>query len=152
MDKRARKLELIEKENNSPAIYGKGKRAVLVWGSQLLPALEMQKMLKQKGEEIAVIHFNWLYPLFKNKILPKLKEFEEIIAFENNSTALFSRLLRMETSFFPHKVVLKYNGRQFFAEQMIRALEEIEKDKEKTFFVVRKENESFEYYKPWLYV
>ncbi len=147
------KLKLIKNEElTKPSLYGDGEIAIAVWGSQLLPALDAQKMLEKEGIKVAIIHFKWLYPLFKENISPLWEKFKHIIMFENNSTAQFSRLLRGETALFPDVRVLKYNGRPFFPEQIKEAVKSIiESNFSKEVVEIEKELENYEYYKPWRY-
>ncbi len=148
-----KKLKTMEKENLSkPDVYGEGKIAIAVWGSQLLPALDAQKMLKEEGIEVAVLHFKWLYPLFKEAITSVWNRFEKIIMFENNSTSQFARLLRAETSLYPSITVTKYNGRQFFPEQIVEVMKKLKENNYSENHVdVTEEKENYEYYKPWKY-
>ena len=149
-----KKLKLMKKEPlTKPTIYGSKRVAIAVWGSHLLPALDAKKMLlEREGIEVSVIHFRWLYPLFKENIEEIWHKFDKIIMFENNSTSQFARLLRAETSLFPDARVLKYNGRPFFPEQITKATKEIIESKFSEEVVeITKEKENYEYYKPWRY-
>ncbi len=148
-----KKIVHIKKEElTKPKVYGNSKIAIAVWGSQLLPALDAQQMLKEEGIEVSILHFHWLFPLFKENIEPIWRGFEKIVMFENNSSSQFSRLLRAETSLFPDVLVNKYNGRPFFPEQMKEVMKDlINSNFSKKHVKVTQEKENYEYYKPWRY-
>jgi pyruvate/2-oxoacid:ferredoxin oxidoreductase alpha subunit len=73
--------------------------------------------------------------------------------FENNSTGLFTKLMRMETGLQPTSLALKYNGRQFFPEQVVSVAEDALKNGIKPEYKVNHEEfENYEFFTPWRYM
>ncbi|RME79132.1 MAG: 2-oxoacid:acceptor oxidoreductase subunit alpha [Methanobacteriota archaeon] len=151
VDKRERKLKALLEESWKPKVYGEGEIYLACWGSQVGPLLDAQKSLAKDGINVGVIHFTWLYPLDEKKVLEVL-EGKKVMMFENNSTGLFSKLLRMETGWKANGLVLKYNGRQFFKEQVEKVVREAVENGIKEKVVVTQEVDNYEYYTPWRYV
>ncbi|MEW5996357.1 MAG: 2-oxoacid:acceptor oxidoreductase subunit alpha [Candidatus Micrarchaeota archaeon] len=147
VDKRARKQKLLEKEIPLPKIYGKKDApiSIICWGSQMLPALDALPFLEAKGIHANVIHFSYLYPLPK-KIRALLKSAKNTIMVENNSTAQFAGMLKEYLSFRPDVIVLKYDGRQFFPEEIVKVVEEAKANgfRRKVIRVV--DEDKYEYY------
>jgi 2-oxoglutarate ferredoxin oxidoreductase subunit alpha len=151
VDKRAAKIKKLLKDLPAPAVYGPKKAdvSILCWGSHKLPALDALGILEKKKIKANVVHFSHLFPLNKDKIMKVLEKCEKTVMVENNSTGQFTGILKQYIDFQPDFLMLKYDGRQFFAEQIA---EEIEKLKasgfkgEQEIRVVEKED--LEYYNP----
>jgi len=152
VDKRNKKLKNLLKEIPEPKFYGpKDADATLVcWGSQKLPALDAVSVLEKEGIKINVLHFVYLFPLDSKNIRKMFKGCKRTIMVENNSTAQFAGILREYTGLKPDFYFLRYDGRQFFEENLV---EEIKKLKENNWKgkkkVVVTESEDFEFYSPW---
>jgi len=122
-DKRMRKLEVLRSEIAMPEVYGADEPdlTLLGWGSTYGPLRESVDRLAKAGVRAALIHFTELYPLPHN--LEKLFQGRETLAcVENNYTGQFARLLRMETGIAPSHLILKYDGRPYTPEHVIREL------------------------------
>ncbi|MEM4295857.1 MAG: 2-oxoacid:acceptor oxidoreductase subunit alpha [Candidatus Anstonellales archaeon] len=168
VDKRAKKLEGLRNESWLPDIYIDGKIAnkefmkemqikngnnylLSCWGSHLNILLDAQRMLKYEHNiSIPIAHFRWLYPLHEQKIRAML-DGSYIIMVENNKTGIFSHLLRMETGVKVNTLVSKYNGRQFFPEQIVSVVLDIMKNGPKPYYALNEEIEKYEFFTPWRY-
>jgi pyruvate/2-oxoacid:ferredoxin oxidoreductase alpha subunit len=64
---------------------------------------------------------------------------------------LFSQLLRMETGIKPLSLVTKYNGRQFFPEQIVNLVKDILNNGLKDYYALNDEVEKYEFFTPWRY-
>lgn len=152
VDKRAKKQKLLEKEIPLPKIYGKKDApiSIICWGSQMLPAVDALPMLEAKGIHANVVHFSYVYPLPK-KIRAALRSAKHTISIENNSTAQFTGMLREYLSFRPNVIALKYDGKQFFPEEVAKVVEEAKQNgfRRKTVRVV--DEGEYEYYNPAAY-
>lgn len=154
VQKRAKKLKFVLEELDPPKIFGEQDAEVtlICWGSQKLPALDALKLLKNAGVKANVIHFSSVFPLDPKKVKSLLKMCRRTVVLENNSTGQFAGLLKEYVGFKPNYKMLKYDGRQFFAEQIA---EEVKKLKDsnwkgkKEIHVI--EQEDFEYYNPSRY-
>jgi 2-oxoglutarate ferredoxin oxidoreductase subunit alpha len=126
VDKRAKKwLTYLMKDFSMPKVYGdleKSETVFVSWGSNKGAILQAQKLLFEKGDPSAFIHFNHLYPLDKEKILPLLNQKKRYILVESNSWAQFGKLLAMETGIEIKEKILRYDGRPITAEEIIKKL------------------------------
>jgi len=152
VEKRARKQKLLEKEIPPPKIYGKKDApiSIICWGSQLLPAVDALPILEAKGIRANVIHFSYVYPLPK-KIRALLKSARNTVSIENNSTAQFTGMLKEYLSFRPDVVALKYDGRQFFPEEVAEVVEEANANNFRRKAVSVVDEGEYEYYNPAAY-
>lgn len=126
VDKRARKWATYLKDDFvAPKIYGdldKSETIFVSWGSTKGIVLQSQKLLKAKGIESALIHFNHVYPLDREKILSLFKQNKKYVLVENNSWGQFGKLLTMETGIEIKEKILRYDGRPITPEEIINNL------------------------------
>lgn len=154
VQKRAKKLKYVLEELDPPKIFGEqdGEVSLICWGSQKLPALDALKLLSAAGIKANVIHFSNVFPLDAKKIKSLLKMCRKSIVLENNSTGQFAGMLKEYVGFKPNYKMLKYDGRQFFAEQIFEEVKKLKdsnwKGKKEIHIV---EQEDYEYYNPARY-
>ncbi|MFH0884880.1 MAG: 2-oxoacid:acceptor oxidoreductase subunit alpha [Candidatus Micrarchaeota archaeon] len=152
VDKRAAKMRRILKEMEAPDVFGaiEGSEVTLVtWGSMKLPALDALALLEAKGIRARLVSFTHLYPLNPRAVKKALRNAGVTIIVENNSTAQFAGMLKEYANVKLDFHMLKYDGRQFFAEQIA---EEVVKLKAAGFKGGQRievvEKEDMEYYNP----
>lgn len=125
--KRARKEQTYLKNHfKTPKIYGTVENSDIIfisWGSTKGPLLEAQRLLKEKGKHIAIIHFTHLYPLDVSKIKQVVPSEKRVVGIENNAHGQFSKLLRMETGIEIKEQLLKFDGRPFHASEIVNYVE-----------------------------
>jgi 2-oxoglutarate ferredoxin oxidoreductase subunit alpha len=154
VQKRAKKLKAVLEELDPPKVFGveDPEISIICWGSQKLPALDALRILDDSGVKASVIHFSSVFPLDPKKVRSLLKMCRRTIVLENNFTGQFASLLKEYVSFKPNYKMLKYDGRQFFAEQIA---EEVKKLKDSNWKGKKEihvmEEEDFEYYTPSKY-
>lgn len=154
VQKRAKKLKYVLADLDPPKIFGDQNPEITLisWGSQKLPVLDSLKLLKENEIKANAIHFSSVFPLDEKKIKKLLKMYKRTIIIENNSTGQFAGILREYVSFKPSFKMLKYDGRQFFAEQIA---EEVKKLKDSNWKGKKEihvfEQEDYEYYSPSRY-
>ncbi|MBI4973825.1 2-oxoacid:acceptor oxidoreductase subunit alpha [Candidatus Roizmanbacteria bacterium] len=123
VDKRARKTQTYLKSHFSPPkIYGDMDGAEIIfvaWGSTKGPVQEAQRILQGKGIKTALLHFTHMFPMDKETVLPFFNKEKRYILVENNSTAQFGKLLRMELSVDLKETILKYDGRPISMEEIV---------------------------------
>lgn len=121
VDKRWKKLALIEKDVIAPEFYGDVNYATLLisWGSTCHIVREALDNTGKKG--IGHLHFSQVYPLSKDikKYLAKAKK---VVALENNYKGQFADLVRVETGYEIKRSIRKYNGLAFSVEEVESAL------------------------------
>ncbi len=122
VDKRLQKMEKIQGDIIPPELIGGSDYEMLIvgWGSTygaIREALDKLGSDKISGsDKVAFLHFKQVYPLHPdtNNYLKKAKN---TVIFENNATAQFAKLIKLETGFDIDKKVLKYNGMPFSVEE-----------------------------------
>jgi len=125
VDKRMKKIESMRKEINGPQVYGDSDALVklVCWGSTLGIGQEVIRRLTSKGERIGLVHFSSLWPFPKESAREAFVGAERLIAVENNSQAQLCRLIMAELGIEIKEKILKYNGMQFFPEEIMESLE-----------------------------
>ncbi len=152
VDKRAAKMKRLLKEMEAPAIYGEKGAAdvtLVAWGAMKLPCLDALPLLEKQGIKARLVHFTHVYPLNQGAVKRALRNAGVTVMVENNSTAQFAGILREHANVKLDFHLLKYDGRQFYAEQIaqeIARLREAGFEGEQRISVVEKED--LEYYNP----
>lgn len=148
VEKRGRKIAtILERENTLPKVYSKGSdRAIVVWGSQILPVLEIHDMI-----DFDIIHFSWIYPIDPTKVQEILRRYKIVGFVENNSNMAFYRFLRMFVDVNSDFMIMKYTGRPFFPHQLLSALESLESRDYRGVEVIGEDFDTYELYTPWRY-
>jgi len=120
--KRAAKINTYFKNDfSAPSVYGnlENAKTVLVgWGSVKGILLETQKQIP----DCAVIHFNHIYPLDKEKVIKLFNQDKRYILVENNSTGQFGKLLQMEIGVEIKEKILRYDGRPLTVREIVEKL------------------------------
>jgi 2-oxoglutarate ferredoxin oxidoreductase subunit alpha len=92
---------------------------ILTWGSVKSTVWEVLTILKNPN--ISHLHLSTLWPIDPNiKLL--FKPFKKIIIIENNATSQLTTLLKSQFDFSPTKTILKFDGRPFFPEELVKIL------------------------------
>ena len=130
VDKRLKKMDLIEKEIEAPELIGNKsyKTLIIGWGSTYYAISEALKILGDK--DTAFLYYRQVYPLhpYTERYLKKAKK---TIMIENNATSQFAKLIKMETGIQIDSSILKYNGLPFGVEEIVKKFREIEKKEDK---------------------
>lgn len=125
VDKRyTKKMKLIKKDIIPPELIGSDDYEILAvgWGSTYGT---IKEALNNLGwEEISFLHFKQLYPLHPDTI-NYLNKADKTVIFENNASAQFANLIRVETGFEIDEKILKYNGMPFSVEEVTETLKSI---------------------------
>lgn len=152
VNKRAAKMKRLLREMDAPAVFGAKDEAdvtLVTWGAMKLPALDSLPMLEKLGIKARLVHFSHIYPLNPRAVKKALRKGGAAIMVENNSTAQFGGMLLEYCGVKMDFHLLKYDGRQFYPEQIAR---EVERLKEAGYKGERRvevvESEDLEYYNP----
>jgi 2-oxoglutarate ferredoxin oxidoreductase subunit alpha len=121
VNKRAKKLNAIIAKSPTPSVYGEKDSQItfVSWGSTKGPILEAMELLKAKKISTKLIHFSWVYPLDKEKVKAVLQNEKRLIDVEGNGTGQLAKLLAMETGIDIKERLLKYDGRQWYPEEIV---------------------------------
>jgi len=123
-DKRLRKECGLFQEVLEPELTGKDNPDLLLvcWGSTRGAALEAANIMNGEGKKVGVLHFNQLWPMDPDKFMSALNAAKEVACVEGNATGQLASLIRRQTGFAVHKLVLRYDGRPFTANYIIDQL------------------------------
>jgi 2-oxoglutarate/2-oxoacid ferredoxin oxidoreductase subunit alpha len=122
MDKRLSKLAGLIKEIPEPKVYGdlKSKKTIICWGTTKMPVMEAYN---QVGG-FKVIHLQYLCPFPAEFILKNVDPKNSIII-EGNQTGQLAQLIRQQTGLEIKNTFLKYDGRPFYPEEIIQAINKL---------------------------
>ena len=122
--KRFEKLKDMQDEFGTPIYYGndKAKTIFLTWGSSYGVVRETVDYLNRQRNPAAMIHFNRIYPFPKNELEMAIKDTREIIAVEGNFQGQFSHFMKAETGIEVNRKILKYDGRPFTVNHILKNL------------------------------
>lgn len=117
VNKRLNKLPYLLAELPEPKIYGpKAADLTLVgWGSTKGPVLEALRVLANTN----YVHFPAPWPISDQVVVRTLQNCKKIIGVENNATGQFVQLLRSQASIPIDNLWTKYDGAQFYPEELI---------------------------------
>jgi 2-oxoglutarate/2-oxoacid ferredoxin oxidoreductase subunit alpha len=121
VEKRLVQHQEILKSVPKPTFYGQdtAKKLIISWGSPASTILETLRLLN--NPDYAFLQIKTLWPIDPN-IKSLIDPFKEVIVVENNATAQLVSLLKSQFDFNPTKTILKYDGRPFFPEELIKQL------------------------------
>jgi len=125
VEKRMRKFEELKKDIEEPFYFGVEDPEVVFigWGSTYGVIKEGIEKLMKKGYRIGHLHFSDVYPVPDKT----LKEFQNkrLYTIEQNYQGQFAGLIRKETGIKVEKGIVKYNGKPFYVEDIIKGVEKI---------------------------
>jgi 2-oxoglutarate ferredoxin oxidoreductase subunit alpha len=124
VDKRLRKLELLQYETVPPELVGPEnyRNLVVCWGSTYHIVQEAVKNLDRR--DVAFLHFRQVYPL-PNETVGYLQKARSIVIVENNATSQFAKLIKLFTGIDIENKILKYDGLSFTVEELTEALDDL---------------------------
>lgn len=121
MEKRMKKLELIREDVLEPEYFGGDAPEILLvgWGSTYGAIKEAVALMNEEGISIGGLSFGDLYPL-PTKLLKKYAGTAKVIVnVEQNYTGQLGKLIAQETGILMNKSIVKYDGRQLNAQDII---------------------------------
>ncbi len=122
-DKRILKNKLALKLSPKANFFGQkqAKKLIISWGSTKGPILEALKYIKNPID-YAFLQIKTIWPINPD-IKNIINGFKEVIIFENNGLGQLVSVLKSQFDFNPQHVYLKYDGRPFYPEEIIKFLE-----------------------------
>lgn len=127
MDKRFRKIEAAQKEIPDPELEG-DKRAditLIAWGSTRGPILEAMDQLRSAGKKVNYLQIKYISPFPIKKVAEVFKKAKRVAIVENNKTGQLAGWVREQTGLSPDYKILKYDGRPFFADELVETIKEL---------------------------
>jgi 2-oxoglutarate ferredoxin oxidoreductase subunit alpha len=129
MEKRHAKLPAMTQELDGPeTVYPDAQTLLIGWGSTAGAIKEATGLMRDQGEDVGCLLFSQLWPFpaeAAGKILKNDPD-RQFIAVEMNAGAQFAGILKEKIDIGFSEYVLKYDGRPFTAEFIIKALKEKE--------------------------
>ncbi|MFA5135377.1 MAG: 2-oxoacid:acceptor oxidoreductase subunit alpha [Patescibacteria group bacterium] len=127
MDKRFRKIGAALEDIPDPELEG-DKHADLTligWGSTRGPILEAMEQLRAAGKEVNYLQIKFISPFPVKKVAEVFKKAKKIAVVENNKTGQLAGWIREQTGLSPDYKILKYDGRPFFADELVETIKEL---------------------------
>ncbi len=127
VEKRMRKLDLAAKELPKPKVYGDESSDILVigWGSTKCPMLEAMSVLEEDDLKVKFLHLNWIIPFPIEDVRKLMDSASKTVLVEGNFTAQLGSLIREKTMRDVDHKILKYDGRPFYPEDIVRGIKEV---------------------------
>jgi 2-oxoglutarate ferredoxin oxidoreductase subunit alpha len=134
MDKRLKKLELVDKEvplEMKAKFFGdkETENIVVSWGSPKGAIIEALNQLKDEGFNIGYIQVRMIHPLPAAYLKQMLTGKKRVIDIEDNATAQLGGVITENTSIKPNFYILKYTGRPMMTTEVYEALKAVLTDK-----------------------
>ena len=125
VDKRMRKLNGMAEEMDEPDLYGDPHPEVLLigWGSTYGVIREAVDALIARGIKSAMLHFSDLWPLPQKRLHSLLAEVKHSFCIENNAGGQLSKLIRRESGLSINSNILKYDGRPFLPDEIVKEVQ-----------------------------
>jgi 2-oxoglutarate ferredoxin oxidoreductase subunit alpha len=122
--KRLRKLNGLREEIISPEVkQTAGADFILVgWGSAAGAIREAAAIIEKGGKAISTVCFNEIWPFPAAAADEVFKHGAKTVVIENNATGQLTGLIRRETGRKANHTILKYDGRPFSPEYIVRRL------------------------------
>lgn len=123
MEKRLKKIEFIRKAFPKPELYGdKNADITLIgWGSTKYAIREaMHEISDSANLSINHLHIKYMAPFQAEEIKAILQVCKRIIIIEGNYTGQLASLIREETGIEIKNKILKYDGKQFSADEVYK--------------------------------
>lgn len=129
VDKRMRKLELLKAELLEPEFIGNEQCEILFvgFGSTHGALNEAVTTLNSQGGSYGALVFGDVYPLPTKRLKDFSARVGTIINVEQNATGQLASLIRETTSIICNQSILKYDGRQLCASDIITAVKNYKK-------------------------
>ena len=123
MDKRFNKLKLLESELPEPKLYGPkvADLTIVGWGSVKGAGLDALEELKDKLQ-VNFLHISYVWPFPAKRVGAVLARAKKVLLVENNKTGQLGDLIREQTGFEIKNKFLKYDGRPFFREEVVKEI------------------------------
>jgi 2-oxoglutarate ferredoxin oxidoreductase subunit alpha len=115
------------------------KTTIVTWGSGKLPACQAMMDNNPAKQDLAlpdkqlttnnainVLHFSYMWPMNVKAVNEALKNCApSTLLIEQNATGQFQSLLKEQTGWEPSAYLRKYDGRPFYAEEIVEKLNEL---------------------------
>jgi len=122
-EKRERKMKGIAQEIPQPELFGATKTDVtfVSWGSTRVVLEEVVRQVKSRGEAFSanLIHIPCAWPFPKETFFKLAANSNHLVMVEANITGQMEDLIKQETGLHVHHHIRRYDGRPFYASDII---------------------------------
>jgi len=125
MDKRLRKTSALDVSEIGLKLHGEPDAEVTIvgWGSTKLAIIDAISILKnQYGKSCNFLQIIYMEPFPTDRVFDLLQMTVHTILVENNASAQLGALIRQKTGLEIKNRILKYNGRQFFRDELVESI------------------------------
>ena len=125
VEKRAQKLKTALVDLPQPQLEGEAEAnlTLIGWGSTKGP---IREALKQTANlKINHLHLSWLSPFPAETVKKILTQANQTLIIENNHDGQLSGLIREQTGLEIENKLLKYDGRPFYPEEIVKKIKDI---------------------------
>jgi 2-oxoglutarate/2-oxoacid ferredoxin oxidoreductase subunit alpha len=124
-EKRHRKLKAAKPELPLPDVIGpeNAKLTLVCWGSTRLVLEHVVR--RMPAGDVNVVHFSCVWPFPKETFFHIAQKAEKLIVVEGNAVGQLEMLIRQETGIQAHHHIRRYDGRPFYAEEIVTELEDL---------------------------
>ena len=129
VEKRAQKLSAVLTDLPEPELYGseEAKLTLVGWGSTKGP---IREAIRQLGNKFKVnhLHLNWLSPFPAEAVSRILTQATKVLMIENNHDGQLAGWIRQQTGVEIKNKLLKFDGRPFYPEEIIKKIKDLDED------------------------
>jgi len=129
VEKRMRKLTRLNEKIPAPNLYGpkEADLTLISWGSTKGPILEVLSTINYQLSTIKInfLHLNCLSPFPAEAVSDILKKTQRTLLIENNYQGQLGAWIRARTGIEIKNKLLKYDGRQFYPEEIIKKIKKL---------------------------
>jgi len=125
-DKRFKKINYLKKEIgklNPVSVYGRGSNLLISHGSTKGALLDALPQLKN----FRFLQISYLKPFPAEMVSREIKKSKKVILVENSATGALADVIKEETGIVIKNKILKYDGRPFIPEDIIKSIKKIKR-------------------------
>lgn len=121
MTKRMRKMHELEADLPKPVVYGdqNAHLTIIGWGSSKGPILDAIDQLQKHGTSVNYLHINYIHPFPTESVKAVLSKAKRTLMIEGNYSGQLEAILKQETLHSPDFRYRRFDGRPFYAEDII---------------------------------
>lgn len=120
VDKRWKKLELIDTQAFKSDIQSGADTVVIGWGVTFGVIREAVEKMRENGEKVSSVHLTRLWPFPSTGLKAITDKHKRVVVVENNGLGQLARLMRMEAGIEASDTLLKYDGRMFSLNDILK--------------------------------
>lgn len=129
VEKRNRKLKTVAEAIPEPEVYGPQDSDVsfIGWGSVKGNMIDLLQLVNSDANKVKVnyLHYEYMWPFATDTLLRFIDSAKKVVVIENNLTGQLAGLIAREGQVTISNKLLKYDGRPFFIEELVKYVESV---------------------------